>query len=175
MGVKDQGVQMVRWSVIPRVLIFLFMNEQVLLIKGAPTKKIWPNRYNGLGGHIEKGEDALTAACRELKEESGVDGVQLHLGGTVIIDTQQERGIQMFVFWGDVPAEIKLTVSTEGSLEWVPVNDLERLPLVEDLPYLIRQIEGVRSGNMRLFHARYSYNERDQLVIAESVEPGLLE
>ena len=68
MPIADQGVSSDRYQLIPRTLIFLTRGESVLLLKGAPNKRIWANRYNGVGGHIERGEDAHTAARRELLE-----------------------------------------------------------------------------------------------------------
>jgi 8-oxo-dGTP diphosphatase len=58
--------------VIPRSLIFVTRPGKVLLIKGHPRKRLWANRYNGIGGHIEYGEDLVKAAERELLEESGL-------------------------------------------------------------------------------------------------------
>ena len=72
---SEQGIDVKRFSVVPRSLIFLFNDQdQVLLIKGSPEKHIWADKYNGLGGHIEPGEDILEGALRELAEESGDKG-----------------------------------------------------------------------------------------------------
>jgi len=60
MGREEQGVLgHERYVLIPRTLVFLFCGDQVLLLRGAPTKRIWPDRYNGLGGHLERGESLL--------------------------------------------------------------------------------------------------------------------
>ena len=56
---NEQGIFQYRYKVIPRTLIFLKKHNSILLIKEAETKKLWPNLYNGIGGHIEKGEDIL--------------------------------------------------------------------------------------------------------------------
>ncbi|MBP8252642.1 MAG: hypothetical protein KAX40_09770, partial [Herpetosiphon sp.] len=63
MGRDDQGINnsMHRWQVIPRVLCFVTAGDDsdryVLLLRGAPTKRIWANRLNGVGGHVERDED----------------------------------------------------------------------------------------------------------------------
>ena len=72
MPASDQGVSTDRYALIPRVLIFLIRDNQVLLLKGSEDKRLWANRFNGIGGHIEPGEDPLSAAYRELFEETGL-------------------------------------------------------------------------------------------------------
>ena len=79
---SDQGATNDRYAVIPRVAIFLRREDSFLLLKGAPTKRLWANKYNGLGGHVERGEDALFAAKRELLEETGeLDALLVPVGG----------------------------------------------------------------------------------------------
>ena len=161
---SEQGVTADRYSIIPRVLIFVTRPDAVLLIKGAPDKRLWANRYNGLGGHIERGEDALTAARRELLEETGLAGVALRLVGTVLIDAGiEQRGIGLFVYAGSYQGGA-LVESREGSLEWVPWDRLSEVPLVEDLPVMLEKIRALQPGDAP-FSARYGYDEQDRLVI----------
>ena len=67
MSKNDQGIDVSlkrqRYTVIPRTLVFITRDERVLLLRGAPTKRIWANKYNGIGGHIERDEDIYSAAC----------------------------------------------------------------------------------------------------------------
>ncbi len=166
---SEQGVTSDRYAIIPRTLIFVFRKEagspggSVLLIKGAPTKRLWANRYNGIGGHIERGEDALSAARRELKEETGLESVSLRLVGTVLIDASDQRGIGLFVFRGEY-ASGELIESPEGELEWVPVDRIGEYPLVEDLKTLLPRILRM-PPNDPPFCALYDYDEQEQMRI----------
>lgn len=160
---QDQGVSPNRYQVIPRTLIFIIRGEEVLLIKGAPTKRLWANLYNGIGGHIEHNEDVFTAAKRELKEEAGIEALEMRLCGTVLIDTGGDVGIALYVFRGKY-AGSELIHSNEGILEWVSITELSNYPLVEDLKILLPRVLEQKPG-MSPFSAHYRYDENDLLKI----------
>jgi 8-oxo-dGTP diphosphatase len=159
---KDQGITKDRFTIVPRTLIFVFKDTEVLLIKGAPSKRLWANQYNGVGGHIERGEDIVTSARRELVEETGLQA-ELRLCGTVMIDADQSTGVGVFLFKGHYQSG-KLTPSSEGDLEWTALSSLPGLPLVEDLQALLPRIAAWQPDRA-LIHASYCYNENDRLQI----------
>lgn len=159
MNITDQGATRQRHQVIPRTLVFLTSRHPetgktvVLLLRGAPTKRLWANLYNGLGGHVEAGEDVLAAAVREVQEEAGIASAQMHLRGIVHIDTGKEKaeekaeekaaeaeqrqpGIMIFVFRGTCTFAPPIT-TPEGTPEWIPVDQVMDLPLVDDLYELL--------------------------------------
>jgi len=160
---SDQGVDPARYALIPRTLIFLTQGERVLMLKGAPHKRLWANLYNGIGGHVERGEDILTAARRELFEETGFRVNSLWLCGVVTVDTGENLGIGIFVFKGEI-TEGEPTSSSEGTLEWVPVSEIQHRPLVEDLHILLPRVLAMKSGDPPFF-AHYSYDMDERLVI----------
>lgn len=164
MPVSEQGITLDRYMLIPRTLIFLTRENKVLLMKGAPHKRLWANRYNGIGGHIERGEDTLTAARRELSEETGLGSPDLHICGTITIDTGQNPGIVLFILTGTC-REGDPTPSSEGLPEWVAVDKLNTIPLVEDLLTLLPRVLAHRPGEPP-FAGRYWYDAVGKMMIA---------
>lgn len=157
----DQGISKDRYTVIPRTAIFLRRGDSYLLLKGAPTKRLWPNKYNGLGGHIEKGENILAAAKRELLEETGLSA-NLWLCGTVVVDAG-DIGICLFLFSGEF-LEGELQPSSEGAAEWIAYNAISELEVVEDLPVLLSKIHHMQRGDPPFF-AWSHYDEGEKLIV----------
>ena len=163
---SDQGVEKSanRYKAVPRTLCFITHGDEVLLLRGAPTKRIWPNQYNGVGGHVEADEDICTSAVREMREETGLDVADVRLRGILNIDAGQETGIIVFVFTAQARGR-DVRPSPEGALEWVKRDRIVELNLVEDLPVLLPRVLAMRPDNPPFF-ARYYYDEHERLVIA---------
>ena len=156
MSAPDQNINPKRYQIIPRVLVFAWRGDSVLLLK-VNGKGRWNGIYNGLGGHIERGETVLSAARREFQEESGLQA-DLRLMGTLLIDTGETPGIGLYIFSG-AAAEGEFVSSEEGQLAWIQLGELENLPVFEDVPIFLERIRAM-GLNDAPFSARSFVNEQ---------------
>jgi 8-oxo-dGTP diphosphatase len=138
---EDQGLDKgARYTVIPRTLTFLTCGDELLLLRGAPHKRLWANKLNGIGGHIEPDEDPLAGAQREIREESGLELDELSLRAAVhVAGRGAYPGVIFFVFVGQAPSK-KVRSGDEGELCWYPLDQLPYDQMVEDLPLLIPHV-----------------------------------
>ena len=169
MGRADQGLNKnrQRYHVLPRTLSFVFREGEVLLLRGGPQKGSWAGRYNGVGGHIERGEDLLESARREIREETGLEVTSLTLCGIVHTDAgDPQTGILLFVLRADAE-DGRVRESEEGSLHWVAVEDLKSVDLLEDLPVILPKVLSMPTQGPP-FIGTYRYADDDRLEISFS-------
>ena len=90
-------------------------------------------KYNGLGGKLEPGEDVAAGMCREIREEAGLECLDLSLRGTLNWPGFGKRGEDWFGFLFVITRfkGTPLQCNAEGTLEWVEIARLGSLPLWE--------------------------------------------
>jgi 8-oxo-dGTP diphosphatase len=167
MGHEAQGVARSRhrYQVIPRTLSFVTQGDDVLLLRGGPQKRLWAGLYNGVGGHIEPGEDVYSAARREIHEETGLQVSDVRLRALIHVDARDpDVGIMLFVFTAEAAARTVIP-SEEGTLEWLPRDALPLDHVMEDLPVLLPRLLAMRPTEPPL-SVVYTYDDDDRLVVS---------
>lgn len=169
MGANEQGADETqnRWLTIPRTLCFVTNGDDVLLMRRAAHKRVFPNQYNGVGGHIERDEDPLTSAKREILEETGLTVRDVRLRAIYNIDAGKETGIGLFLFTAVSNSRIT-TDGDEGTLHWIPKNQVTLFELVEDLPFILPRVLEMDTYSPPLFvHISYDADDCIQMRFAE--------
>ena len=101
------------------IVIFDKNKEKVLLCKR--TKEPYKGLYNLVGGKIEKENDGLNEAYRELEEETNIkkDDVKLtHFMNLTYIKWNKE----LEVYYGVLNKDVTL-VEEVNKLEWIDIKD----------------------------------------------------
>jgi mutator protein MutT len=118
--------------------IAVFKDRKVLLVKRgrAPLAGLWSLP----GGKVEGGETPRQAACRELKEETGIeaevegiiDTVRVAAGGPGDAVT-----FRLTVFYGRPTGGSLKSATDADAAEWVHLDDIDALPMTEGAAELI--------------------------------------
>jgi len=119
----------------PVTLAFVRHGEELLLLRHPPTSRRFGGQWNGVGGHVEPGEDVRAAARRELREEAGLDVPELRLRAVIHEAGLMGEGWLVFVFAGE-SATRALHPAPGHEVAWHPLATLPR-PLVHDVELLL--------------------------------------
>lgn len=133
--------------------------RSVLLIhRNTRTDDAHFGKYNGLGGKLEMDEDVVAGMKRELREEAGIEVEDLRMKGTVSWPGFGKGGEDWFSFiflierfQGEV-----LKSNAEGTLEWIPISQVESLPLWDGDRYFLPL---VFDGKPKTFHGVMPYRD----------------
>ena len=119
-------------------------------------------KYNGLGGHLEPFEDIAAGMLREIKEEASIDVTAMQFRGTVNwtgFGPNSESWIAVIFLITAFQGTPSLK-NDEGSLEWVPVEDIMNLPIYEGDKYFLPL---VFDKDPRPFHGYLKYDNETPL------------
>mgnify|MGYP001075743652 CR=1 FL=1 len=153
-----------KYQVVPRTLILIERDEEILLIHKNKRDSFGFSKLNGIGGHIEKGEEPYEAAKREILEESGLTIEEMSLVAIIFIEIGTNPGILLFVFKAKYPGG-RLKESDEGNLVWLKrslIKDSKNL--VKDIPFLLELSDSYNAGSPPTF-AKYIYDDNKELRI----------
>jgi len=131
--------------------------QRVLMVhRNARPEDHHLGKYNGLGGKLEPAEDVVGGMRREIREEAGIECIDLSLRGTINWPGFGKHGEDWFGFlflvtrYSGVPSER----NPEGALEWVDVDRILELPLWEGDRHFLPL---VFDGDPRPFHGVMPY------------------
>lgn len=99
------------------------------------VKQDWKG-YTLPGGHVETGESFVDAVVREMKEETG-----LHITNPRLVGIKQfpiEGGRYIVLLFKATEFEGTVVSSDEGEMEWIDIDDLSKINVVEDFHDLMK-------------------------------------
>ena len=117
------------------------------------------DKWIGVGGKLEEGETPFDCARREIKEETGIEVLDLNYRGiiTFVSDLYGTEYMHLFTA-SEYIGEIDYNCD-EGKLEWVKKEDIVNLPIWEGDKIFFRLME----SESRFFSLKLVY-DKDSLV-----------
>ena len=114
-------------------LCYIEKDEKYLMIHRIKKKHdVNKDKWIGIGGKFERGESPEACILRETKEETGLTLTDYRLRGvlTFVYNDDDEEMEYIFLYTADGFAG-ELAECNEGTLEWVPKTQIDRLNLWE--------------------------------------------
>jgi 8-oxo-dGTP diphosphatase len=99
------------------------------------VKNDWKG-YTLPGGHVEAGESFVDAVVREMKEETGLSIKNPRIVG--IKHFPMENGRYIVLLFKATEFEGTVVSSEEGEMEWISLDDLSAINVVEDFHALMK-------------------------------------
>ena len=102
-------------------IIVVFNRDFTKTLMCKRTQEPYKGMYNLVGGKIEKENDGLNEAYRELKEETNISKKDInlvHFMNMAYVKWDKE----LEVYYGILNKNVQL-VEEVNSLEWMPIND----------------------------------------------------
>lgn len=113
------------------VVGFLFNDDKVALIQ--KNRPEWQKGLiNGIGGHIEEGENPYEAMMREFKEETGASTNRWR---EYALLTNQDNSVELYMFTCS-SRFLSIRSTTDEVVRWYPVNSLPE-NIIPNLRWLI--------------------------------------
>jgi 8-oxo-dGTP diphosphatase len=122
--------------------VFIRKDGKYLMMKRSADKKYAPNKIHPYGGKVDKNENPLDAAIREVKEEAGVDIKNVRLEA-VILELTDEKDLPVnwliFYFSADYAGgEVKKT--EEGKAVYLTDEEIKKSDLFPSVKKAINNI-----------------------------------
>ncbi|MFY2158019.1 NUDIX hydrolase [Cytobacillus firmus] len=114
---------MIQNEIVLVVSTTIVQDGKVLMIK--ENKATVKNKWNFPSGRVEKGEDILEAACREVKEETGLDVKLTHTTGIYNFISSTDHQVILFHFIAQITGGVLSLQEEEiADSKWVNLSNL---------------------------------------------------
>lgn len=132
--------------------VYIVHGNKVLMHQRAKNKEKFPGYWIGPGGHVDEGEDVLTAAMREVREETGIDVREKEVKLKVLAFHHHiDRGEIWveYLFRATIPTSQTIISSKEGLSKWIDIQDLLKMgtifpPSKYYFDHILNDIKGIK-------------------------------
>lgn len=124
-------------------IIMVYNKEENKILMCKREKEPYKGKYNLVGGKVEKEENIIDAAYRELKEETGITKNDIKLTYFMNLEYKIED-FELEVFVGKLNKEVEL-VEELNKLYWIDKNmnffDMEKFAGEGNIGHILNKVE----------------------------------
>ena len=124
-------------------VILVYDKEESNILMCKREKEPYKGKFNLVGGKLEKGENELHAAYRELQEETGITNNDIIL--TNLMNFQYKMiDMELEVYAGKLNKDVKL-IEELNKLYWIDKNenffDIDKFAGEGNIGHMVQQVE----------------------------------
>lgn len=113
---------------------------KIFVAKRAPGKKLYPDRYEIVGGHIDLGEQPVEALKREIREEIGLEvEVGAMVGAFTFYDNDVFKIELAYLCTPVGDTEPTLNPADHSESRWIGQGELDKFEKEDEETELLRQ------------------------------------
>lgn len=131
-------------------VIFVFDKKQEKILMCKRAKEPYKDKYNLVGGKIEKENDGLAEAYRELFEETAITKNDINLKHFMNLE-YITFNIKLEVYYGTLNKKVKL-IEEVNKLEWISINDnffdMDKYAGEGNIGHMLEEIKIAMKGEM---------------------------
>lgn len=135
-----------KWSGICKSLqrltnVYLVVNDSKQVLLGMKKRGFGQGKFNGFGGKLDVGETPEQCAFREMKEECGLNVLDLDLRGVLLYDypSKPDRAMQVYVFRA-LNYTGQVVETEEMAPQWFAFDQVNYGEMWADDPYWMSKI-----------------------------------
>jgi 8-oxo-dGTP diphosphatase len=144
--------------------------NKILFQKRPDTSKNFPGFWTFPGGHIDKGEDALTSIIREIKEETGIiikeNEIELKVNAINYHINKNQTWI-IFGFLANIETFQETNNTEEGKTQWFNLEALKDLNIFPPIKYYLEFI--TQDNKAMLFMSAECENSELKNLLSKSI------
>lgn len=133
--------------------------KYLMLHRNSKENDLNKGKWIGVGGHFENSESPEECIIREVREETGLSLISLRYRGMITFVSGDSITEYMSLFTSDEFCGQQIPCN-EGTLEWVNIDEIEKLNLWEGDRIFLKLLQERES----FFSLKLTYDSDDKLI-----------